>query len=851
MIMRYIGSFILLLCFLCLRANAQGLEFNTYESETIQKTSYSVFDENPLTFKGHFSISYDLAIQDYGSFGYIFRLKDLKRENADIYSFVFSYDNDERSYLKFNIEAKECLIIDTLCNKTLGPRRWIPIEISFFLKEDSVCLTIDKRQYQSGKLGLSGELTPTIMFGSSKFSEEIPSFAIRNLVISDMDQQINFPLNESSGILVHDKQGKIRGKAINPIWLINKSYYWNLLHSQASESTAGYNYDSKSGNFVYFNSDSLYTLDIRRNIWEGYKHQPLPMKMYLGTNFFYPDSHSVYIYEVDNHADVCTICALNVLTGEVEKVDDKFLPSQRHHHSSYLDTIHNKFYIFGGFGSRKYTNTLEVYDLDQKSWNTIKLKGDFVAPRFFSSMGALNANELLLFGGTGNSSGDQSIGKIYYYDLYKINLKDSTVQKVRDFSYDGTQIVPVRNLLLSDDGASFYTLCYPMQEASSHLQLYKFSLQNDSYEVLGNSIPMESKAILSNANLYYNKETKEFYCCTQEFNERGGESSVTRFYSLSAPAIAESALFLYAVEEGLSLRAVIFVMIVVLVLIIGIAYYLKRKKEKQLMPKATPIRETFTQVENRKSSQANALYLFGEFTIIDKKGRDITHLFSSKIKQLFLLTFLNGLGNKEGITSNYIYGLLWPEKELSSAKNLKGVTINRLRKILDDLEGIELVYTNSRYSIQLSEAFYCDYQQYLEQMNKIRQSDASQEVSQSLIGILSRGKFLKSIDDSMFDSFKSEQEYELHEMLTIELNNLYMKAAYEQVVQLAEIWLRVDSLNDTALWYMLNACHKLKKEDQAMKKYYLYIAEYNKSMGNNYSYSYSDIIHNDLRTSFQ
>ena len=200
MIMRYIGSFILLLCFLCLRANAQGLEFNTYESETIQKTSYSVFDENPLTFKGHFSISYDLAIQDYGSFGYIFRLKDLKRENADIYSFVFSYDNDERSYLKFNIEAKECLIVDTLCNKKLGPRRWIPIEISFFLKEDSVCLTIDKRQYQSGKLGLSGELTPTIMFGSSKFSEEIPSFAIRNLVISDMNQQINFPLNESSGI---------------------------------------------------------------------------------------------------------------------------------------------------------------------------------------------------------------------------------------------------------------------------------------------------------------------------------------------------------------------------------------------------------------------------------------------------------------------------------------------------------------------------------------------------------------------------------------------------------------------------------------------------------------------------
>ena len=120
-----------------------------------------------------------------------------------------------------------------------------------------------------------------------------------------------------------------------------------------------------------------------------------------------------------------------------------------------------------------------------------------------------------------------------------------------------------------------------------------------------------------------------------------------------------------------------------------------------------------------------------------------------------------------------------------------------------------------------------------------------------MIEILSRGKFLKSVDESMFDSFKSEQEYELHKILMIELNNLYTKGAYEQVVQSAEIWLRFDSLSDTALWYLLNAYHKLKKEDQAMKKYYLYIAEYSKSMGDNYPHSYSDIIHNDLRMNFQ
>lgn len=43
MIMRYIGSFILLLCFLCLRANAQGLEFNTYMNLKLYKRQAILF----------------------------------------------------------------------------------------------------------------------------------------------------------------------------------------------------------------------------------------------------------------------------------------------------------------------------------------------------------------------------------------------------------------------------------------------------------------------------------------------------------------------------------------------------------------------------------------------------------------------------------------------------------------------------------------------------------------------------------------------------------------------------------------------------------------------------------------
>lgn len=827
--------------------HAQGIAFSTYESETIQKTSYSVFAEESLTFRDSFSLQFDLAIQDYNSFGYIFRLKNRNHENSDTYSFVFSYDNDEQSYLKFNIEAKECRVADTLCNQNLGLRRWIPIRMKFFLKGDSAWLSIGTQHYRISRLGLPPEFTPSLLFGSSKFSEEIPSFAIRNLTVTGENRIIEFPLNESAETAVHDKEGHIWGKTIRPIWLLNKSYYWNLLHTQTSQSLAGYNYDALTDNLVYFNEDSLYVFDTRRNVWQGSEHEAFPMSIYLGTNFFHPGNHSLYIYEVDDRRDSCSVCFLNLSNGKTGEAGNKFLSSQRHHHSSCFDETTRKYYIFGGFGSRRYTNALEVYDLDTRQWSRFPLKGDFVAPRFFSSMGILNSSELLLFGGTGNESGDQSIGKLYYYDLYKINLQDSTVRKIRDFSHEGPHQVPVRNLILLPGDSVFYTLCYPMQEASSHLQLYRFSLKKDSCEPLGNFIPMESKAILSNANLYYNQVTKEFYCCTQEFDEHGGNASVTRFYSLSAPAISEKALLTYpSANSGKYIFPAIAA--VVLLLLSGGWYIKKRRVRSSTLPASSA---SFSP-KVPSMVQTNALYLFGEFTILGREGKNITHLFSSKIKQLFLLTLLHSVGKTEGITSTYIYGLLWSEKDLSSAKNLKGVTINRLRKILENLDGVELVYTNNHYFIQLSESFYCDYRQYLELIEHLRQSDVSTENAiHPLIEILLRGKFLKSAEEPMFDAFKNKQENELYDLLLIELDRLYDNAAYELLAQLAEVLLKTDPFNDIALWYLLNASHKMKREEQAMKRYYLYVAEYNKSMGCSYPYSYADILHKDLRPDFQ
>src|SRR5690606_2499688 len=105
---------------------------------------------------------------------------------------------------------------------------------------------------------------------------------------------------------------------------------------------------------------------------------------------------------------------------------------------------------------------------------------------------------------------------------------------------------------------------------------------------------------------------------------------------------------------------------------------------------------------------------------------------------------------EEGISSQRLSNILWPDKPADKAKNSRGVTINHLRKTLSELDGVELVYDKGHFKIVYTEAFYCDYLQCLQiiEMNDV------ENYRDEFVGILNRGKFLHSSDDPVFDSFK-------------------------------------------------------------------------------------------------
>ena len=106
----------------------------------------------------------------------------------------------------------------------------------------------------------------------------------------------------------------------------------------------------------------------------------------------------------------------------------------------------------------------------------------------------------------------------------------------------------------------------------------------------------------------------------------------------------------------------------------------------------------------------NYIRLFGEFYVLDQDGNDITSLFTPKLKQLFILIMLHSSRGGFGISSKDLTRMIWGNDNPSkSTKSLRSVSILKLRKILERIDTVEVLFNANRYILQLSEDVYCDY----------------------------------------------------------------------------------------------------------------------------------------------
>lgn len=867
--------FFLLLCMVS-EGYSQGLQFYGNEKRISERSSFCVFtDENIPAATGKFKISFEYAVQNAESPGYIFYLKDANGKAA--FNLTYVFDNEQGSFM-FAQDGKQIYYTCQHSQSKLHGK-WMLISLTMDIANNWAEISIGNDKATLEDIGLNEKvLTPQLYFGMYNHILETASFSIRNLTISTDEGDWNFPLNESKGEDVHESNGKITGHVVNPVWLINHSYYWEPLFQSYSFTPSGFVFAPKKQEFYIYNHDSITIYDIYKHTSEQLSYVPekttFPIR--LGMNFYDEAKDKIYAYELNWSETFIAEMDPEARTWKMINQNDTTL--QMHHHSGLFNPQKQQFLFFGGYGNRRYYRSFITYDLRQERWDTLHFSGDEISPRFFAGIAmSPDCKHAYIYGGKGNETGDQNVGIQYYYDLYQLDFETQQIKKLWEHEAPAINHIPARDMILSDDEKYIYLLAYPEYKPKTQLQLYRLSISDGSYVVLGDSIPLTSEEIATNANLYFNREQEEFYCVIQEFEKYG--QSTTRIYSLSTPPVSLAAVKYYdrqASDSGQSSVWNYLLPILGLMLVGGLFIVLKRKQlanKAQLQPQTmtSPQENVTTDIHspitvsvattqtigedemeeallaNAITTRKNSISLFGPFTAIDKNGSDMTYMFSPKIRHIFLYILVNSIMKDSGVLSSDMNNLFWPDKPNDKIKNLKNVTMNHLRKTLQELEGIELTYQKGYFKLVLTDECYCDYQRFFLLTEGMKRAPLTEDDTAELYNILAQGKYLNTIEDSLFDYSKQQAESFTVSLLSEQIHTFYKNGRNMATIRICNILFAIDPLSDMAMTYAVCTYRRQNKSDRAMQLYGTFTREYQKVMNEDYPITFEEVKTDNIR----
>ncbi len=208
-----------------------------------------------------------------------------------------------------------------------------------------------------------------------------------------------------------------------------------------------------------------------------------------------------------------------------------------------------------------------------------------------------------------------------------------------------------------------------------------------------------------------------------------------------------------------------------ILLLVGIWIYRQKSKKSQASAETNQGKSpsnisenTYTDSKLRNAEKRkNVIRLFGSFKVLDRDGKDITQDFTPKIKSLFLAILLYSTKSKNGITTEELTDIVWPEHTYKTAKNSRGVTIRKLRLILEKINNAEIVFQRDRWSVNLSKETYCDYIECMALLEKPQFN--SLDYYYKLFLIVEDGQIVKNENYEWMDDIKGYVDYRVIDIL--------------------------------------------------------------------------------------
>lgn len=555
--MRFFFTLIFIFSFTLVNAQ-DGLKFIS-NNQPKENRSQLIF-EDKFNAKDSLVINFKFSIYNKLFIGDLLNIRNIKNNSTISLSYNFTYSEDNKPFINLNIKGIKNLVKIQIPENFIQYQKWIDVKLKIDYKLNQAELKFLNNTYSISSLFEKNSSLEEIeiLFGKNEFNEDIPAFNLKNLELKIDSSIVYFPLDEKQGTRVISSNGNFKGKIINPSWLIDDFNNWKLIKQVEFESNHTIAYDTENMQFILLGKDKRYNFDIVSRLLDKITlKKPSEFHSYTsGKAFIEPKTKNILVLQTgepnpsqnkflnkklgiesinntkqSNNKNTYSIASFSSSTSNWQGLFYKdILKNPLFHFNAYYENSSQNILIFGGYSDFKYLNRFLKYDSYSNSINEILMEGDNISPRFKSGMGSLNDSTLFLYGGEGNLSGDQSIGKIPFNDLYKIDLKNNSINLVWEKEYDSAHNSISKNLIFDETQEFFY--CLADSEEKGAISLKKVSVNDGNRVSLGRSINFDSSIIANEFNLFYEKKNNKLYAYTVEFTDNKLEKNIISFYSI-------------------------------------------------------------------------------------------------------------------------------------------------------------------------------------------------------------------------------------------------------------------------------------------------------------------------------
>lgn len=816
-----------------------GLKFNSKNVEQLKRTSVAIFKDSPVNINNSISLSFDISFWSLKYFGTIWRIENNHKEFSRL---VFNQHKDpDYYYLQLFIDQQPQPVEISVLRKELTRNFWLQIQIDFYLDADSVLFSINNNSTVSRRLNIPDNLKSTVYFGLKNLDDindyDLPGFYLRNLKISiDDDKHYLWEFNPSDADRIYDKINNTKLNLVNETLLIKDHYEWKLINSLSVAGFPLFAYDSVRSRVFIDLKDKLMVYDL-------ISHKDTVIKY----NNIRPGQFSELIY---NHF-TDQLYSTFVGGGQVSVFDfsklswtsiDTTNELNGHYYGSvrFINPLDSALYMFGGYGWYRAKNYFFRYDFIKNEWKEVSFDG-IISPRYNTSITqGFKQNEFLLFGGNGNEDGNQAKGFRNYSDLYSLDLNKRTINQNWSHIDDMEQYKSISNfpyLFLIAGDSSFYFL-------------RPYSVNENIYWDMHYTQINKKKIVSVGADIYIGKEGKnksDYFC----FNSKANEFIYLNYdldfmrinvYSLRYPPVEKADFILLADEKDNEQ----FTFLWILLAISGFAIWIlvfnsisKRKNENQVS-------------ENSYSSnlsvreKRNFIQLFGGLKILDSEGADVYQSLSPKLKSIFLLILISSIKNhRSGITSEELSAIIWPDSSPENVKSSRGVAVNKLRKLLSGVDGVEITFNDRQWSLNFNNGAGCDYLDFLKIKNQYsNRATTRAELLNELFELVEGGELLKGISYEWLDAFKLAVNNDIIGFLKSILGNVKNSSEnnLNLVIRICDLVLKFDSVDEEAFTLKIRTHYKAGNHQLAKSSYNIFVAEYKHLYDEDYPLSFQEII---------